>query len=546
LQGASIDYSATAFDLVDETVPLTCTPISGGVFPIGETTVQCRASDAAGNESTGQFTVIVLVESVEDTNSPEVIVPNDFIIEATNPLGATVPYSASALDVEDGNIVPLCEPPRGSTFSLGDTQVRCSATDSAGHTSSATFTVTVVDTTPPQLVLPGEITIEATGPSGGLVNYSVSATDLVSGAVPVHCDLPAGSVFPLGQSSVICSASDGSLNHVQGQFTIFVQDTVAPAVQVPSHITVTATSSSGSIVHFDIAASDIVDGAVLIECSPASGSLFAVGTSIVQCSATDSTGNIQSASFPVHVDGLVSPPAFHICPVNQGMGNVIAKVRKETLRIVGDKTANCVRVEPSVGGQIRVLGLNGTHINGQDEFVTLGRVQNVQITMEGNDDAVDLVDLAIGGFLNARFNRGADRLALRHVEALGRTMIRMGNSKDSLFLDGSHFAGPIAVNLRAGNDELCIRSTDLSQHSQNISGGLGFDTLCEAASGQTLSRPKSFERHSQDIDAFLGQFQLEQVTASASVERVIDETISIAGSRSKRHGRRSNPAARKN
>jgi hypothetical protein len=58
--GASVDYSSlvSATD-EDGPVAVSCTPSSGDVFPIGDATVACTAIGAAGNESTGSFTVHV-------------------------------------------------------------------------------------------------------------------------------------------------------------------------------------------------------------------------------------------------------------------------------------------------------------------------------------------------------------------------------------------------------------------------------------------------------------------------------------------------------
>jgi hypothetical protein len=57
--GAAVSYTATATDLVDGSVPVSCTPASGSAFPAGTTTGSCAASDAHGNTATGSFTVTV-------------------------------------------------------------------------------------------------------------------------------------------------------------------------------------------------------------------------------------------------------------------------------------------------------------------------------------------------------------------------------------------------------------------------------------------------------------------------------------------------------
>src|SRR5262249_2481263 len=57
--GAVVTFTATATDNVDGTDPVTCTPASGSTFPVGTTTVNCTATDAAGNYSSGSFKVTV-------------------------------------------------------------------------------------------------------------------------------------------------------------------------------------------------------------------------------------------------------------------------------------------------------------------------------------------------------------------------------------------------------------------------------------------------------------------------------------------------------
>ncbi len=57
--GASVDYTVTATDENPTNPVVTCTPPSGSTFPIGENTVTCSATDAAGNTATESFTVQV-------------------------------------------------------------------------------------------------------------------------------------------------------------------------------------------------------------------------------------------------------------------------------------------------------------------------------------------------------------------------------------------------------------------------------------------------------------------------------------------------------
>jgi len=54
-----------------------------------------------------------------------------------------VTYTVTAQDDVDGAVRVTCRPNSGSWFNVGRTRVRCSATDTSGNTSAATFAVTV-------------------------------------------------------------------------------------------------------------------------------------------------------------------------------------------------------------------------------------------------------------------------------------------------------------------------------------------------------------------------------------------------------------------
>jgi hypothetical protein len=299
--GATVYYAASASDTEDAVVTPSCSPASGSIFPLGITQVNCSVTDSAGATTIGMFNVTVV-----DTTAPTLALPANITAEATGSGGATVTYAASASDLVDGSVAINCTPTSGSTFALGATTVDCSATDAHGNTASGSFTVTVVDTTPPSLHLPADITKEATGPSGAAVSFTATATDLVDGSVPVACTPSSGSTFALGATTVHCSATDAHDNTASGSFSVTVVDTTPPTLSLPSNITTPATGISGAVVTYSATASDLVDGTVPVSCSPASGSTFAPGTTTVDCSATDAANNTASGSFTVTVKFAVS------------------------------------------------------------------------------------------------------------------------------------------------------------------------------------------------------------------------------------------------
>jgi hypothetical protein len=306
--GAAVAYPASASDLVDGQVPITCSPPSGATFALGTTKVTCTATDKAGNTATGTFTV-----TVRDTKGPEPDRPSDMTVEATSPTGAEVTYTASATDLVDGRLPMACTPPSGGTFPLGTTTVTCSATDKAGNTGTASFTIIVQDRTAPRFTLPEDLTVEATSGRGARVRYQASATDLVDGPVPITCTPASGATFALGTTQVTCTATDKAGNTATGTFTVTVRDTTAPVLKLPRGIEEQTSSPYGETVKYAATAKDRVDGRVQVTCTPPSGSTFPVDATTVTCSASDRAGNTATGSFQVTVRlqevGANQPPS---------------------------------------------------------------------------------------------------------------------------------------------------------------------------------------------------------------------------------------------
>ncbi len=338
--GATVNFSASATDIVDGALSATCLPASGSTFPLGTTTVNCSATDAHSNTGSNSFTI-----TVQDTTDPIVTVPANITTEATSASGATVNFSASATDAVDGTLAATCTPTSGSTFAIGTTTVNCSATDANNNTGSNSFTVTVQDTTDPTVTVPANITTEATSASGATVNFSASATDAVDGALSATCTPTSGSTFAIGTTTVNCSATDANSNTGSNSFTVTVQDTTDPIVTVPANITTEATSASGATVNFSASATDIVDGALTTTCTPASGSTFAIGTTTVNCSATDANSNTGSNSFTITVqdttDPIVTVPANIITEATSASGATVNFSASATDVVDGTLAATC-------------------------------------------------------------------------------------------------------------------------------------------------------------------------------------------------------------
>ncbi len=116
-------------------------------------------------------------------------------------------------------------PPASGVASRTHT-VTLTVTDGKGGEAIDVVNIVVEDTDGPVLQgVPGDATLEATGPDGAPFSYGpVTANDAVDSGVLVTCAPSSGSVFPVGNTVVTCSASDSRGNGTTSSFTVTVTE----------------------------------------------------------------------------------------------------------------------------------------------------------------------------------------------------------------------------------------------------------------------------------------------------------------------------------
>jgi len=313
--GVAVTFKATATDAANANPVVACNPPPGSVFALGTTTVTCIATDAAGNAARSSFTV-----TVRDITPPVLTLPASIEAEATTQFGAPVIFITEASDTVDPGPPVVCNPPSGSIFHLGTTITSCTATDASGNLINGSFAVTVVDSTPPVLTMPVDITAEATSRLGAVVTFAPGATDAVDPDVVVVCKPVSGSVFLLGATSVGCTAKDAAGNIKNGSFSVTIRDTSPPAI--------TGRPSPGPNAN----GWNNTDVAVTFQCTdPGSGILNCAGDVTlaeegaeqrVQGIATDLAGNTANTSLSINLDKTA--PTVNIATPAEGAGLLLS------------------------------------------------------------------------------------------------------------------------------------------------------------------------------------------------------------------------------
>ena len=310
---------ATAEDNCTASVNVVRTGVPANfIFPTGVTIITYTATDAAGNVATGTQTITVL----ESPAIPPTITAPSAVNVATG-AGATscgtfvsdaTLGTATANDNCPGVSVTRSGIPAGNIFPVGTTTVTYTATDRSGNQATDTQLVTVVDNTPPIVTPPAAVTLftGAGATSCGVTVANLDAT-LGTGSATDNCPgvgavsrsgVPAGNVFPLGQTTLTYSATDAHGNTGTATQVVTVVDNTPPQISCPASITLEPTCPTGAIATWTPpVGTDNCAGAVTTRTAgQAPGSVFPIGTTTVTYSVTDANGNGPvSCSFVVTV-----------------------------------------------------------------------------------------------------------------------------------------------------------------------------------------------------------------------------------------------------
>jgi hypothetical protein len=171
--------------------------------------------------------------------------------------------------------------------------------------------------TVPDITAPADILLEGnsdggfSGSNADLNNFlsGAVASDLFDANVAITHDAP--SFLPLGQNTIVFTATDDSGNQSTASAIITVIDTTAPTISAsPMFTTFEATGPSGVsgvTLPFDISSTDLVDPNPIVSFTP--GSDFPLGTTTLTISSEDAVGNASTLTVDVIVQDT-TPPEF--------------------------------------------------------------------------------------------------------------------------------------------------------------------------------------------------------------------------------------------
>lgn len=272
---------------------VTSTPASGSVFGIGTTIVTSSTADGQS------CSFAVTVTPFQDEQAPSISCPSDITVNesSSSSNSATVNYTVSATD-DSGSVTVDCDPPSGSPFTVGTTEVRCTATDPSGNTSSCNFNVTVnesacsIDANSPAPVpnvaqLP---TITRSCSATLLAADDPNATDACGGTI--NADTASDRTYDApGTYTVVWTYTDGAGQQTtQNQTVVILPDNSPPVPDEASLPTVTG-ECFASITGDAPTATDNCTGSGSVGVPLDPLSYTTVGTHVVRWKFTDPAGN---------------------------------------------------------------------------------------------------------------------------------------------------------------------------------------------------------------------------------------------------------------
>jgi hypothetical protein len=175
-------------------------------------------------------------------------------------------------------------------------------TDGSGNSTSQVQRVIIQDTIAP---VPNVSSLpDIVAQCSTNVTTAPTATDNCVGTVTGVTSDPT-TFNSQGTNFIRWTYSDGHGNSTIQTQRVIIAETDAPSFACPATITVNATNAAGVVVTFTTPSASSPCSDATVGCVPPSGSVFAVGTNTVTCTASDGHGHQSQCTFSVIVRGAL-------------------------------------------------------------------------------------------------------------------------------------------------------------------------------------------------------------------------------------------------
>jgi eukaryotic-like serine/threonine-protein kinase len=222
IQAFDASTGATLWGVVLESNALNTPAVVDGVVYVASELGRVDALNAATGASVWSTSIRTQAESI-NFSSPA-IANGVLYVGSSDAIGTT--GQVWALDTAGGSI--LWSAPVGAW-------VRASLAVVNGRvyvSADRLYAFGLGDSIPPEITVPGDITTVTSDPAGAVVSFDVSVTDNADPNPQVTCDPASGSTFPIGETTVTCTATDSAGNTATASFKVTVLRALDISVQI--------------------------------------------------------------------------------------------------------------------------------------------------------------------------------------------------------------------------------------------------------------------------------------------------------------------------
>jgi len=152
---------------------------------------------------------------------------------------------------------------------------------------------------------------------------TINSSSWAEGATPLGTGAMLTVNLPVGVHTITLTVTDTGGGSDTDEMVVTVQDTLAPDISCPSNVVVNlpmnSTATSMVVNYPAVTATDSCSSSVAVNSTPASGSVFPVGTTTVTATADDGAGHTSECSFTVTVQYNFAgffPPVANLPAVN--------------------------------------------------------------------------------------------------------------------------------------------------------------------------------------------------------------------------------------
>jgi hypothetical protein len=292
-------------------------------FPLGNTTVTWTVTDGSGNTATATQ-VVTVVDNIDPTiTAPAAVTVN---VDAGTCATALANVALGTPTTADNCSVASTTNNAPASFPLGNTTVTWTVTDGSGNTATATQVVTVVDNIDPTITAPAAVTVnvDAGTCATALANVALGTPTTADNCSVASTTNNAPASFPLGNTTVTWTVTDGSGNTATATQVVTVVDNIDPTITAPAAVTVNvdAGTCATALANVALGTPTTADNCSVASTTNNAPASFPLGNTTVTWTVTDGSGNTATATQVVtvvdNIDPTITAPAAVTVNVDAG------------------------------------------------------------------------------------------------------------------------------------------------------------------------------------------------------------------------------------